>query len=183
MSGKTIKVPPTPGPTAVLCYLTPPLDGSKGNPMLHCDRRKGHTGRHTWELDAPAPGPSPRNVQTTLAILEALEREIEKLPIGAAREGLEEFKRNLAQWLTMPTEVGTIGEAWASYAAAVLDPIDAGAVQREETKRAFYGGAAATFGAMLKAAELDEDPAAERVAALDRELVDYLRMFKSREGL
>jgi len=76
-----------------------------------------------------------------------------------------------------------IGEAWASYVDAVLAPAGAGAAQREETKRAFYAGAAAMFSAMLEAAELDEDPAAARVEALDRELADYLRLFKRREGI
>ena len=56
MSGRTVKVPPTPGPSAVLCYATPPLDGSKGNPMLHCDRKHGHGGRHSWELAAELAG-------------------------------------------------------------------------------------------------------------------------------
>lgn len=124
-----------------------------------------------------------RTQDTARTILEALDHEIGKLPIGAGRDGLEAFRENLARWLTMPTDVGTIGEAWASYAGAVLDPIDAGAVQREETKRAFYAGAAATFGAMINAVELEEDSATARVEALDRELVDYLRMFKSREGV
>ena len=84
---------------------------------------------------------------------------------------------------TTPTTSEGIGEAWASYVAALLDPAGAGEVQREETKRAFYAGAAAMFSAMLNAAELEEDPAAARVEALDRELVDYLRLFKTREGI
>lgn len=50
MSGQTIKVPRTPGPPGVLCYETPPLDGSRGNPMVHCDRKAKHGGRHSWEL-------------------------------------------------------------------------------------------------------------------------------------
>jgi hypothetical protein len=73
-----------------------------------------------------------------------------------------------------------IGESWADYLAKVV-PADASAVQREECKRAFYAGAAAMFGAMLEAAELDEDPAAASVEALDRELSDFLRLFKKRE--
>jgi len=45
----TIKVPETKGPKRELCWKTPPLDGSQGNPMLHCDRAAGHIGMHTWE--------------------------------------------------------------------------------------------------------------------------------------
>lgn len=76
-----------------------------------------------------------------------------------------------------------IGEAWASYSAALLDPIGAGAAQREETRRAFYAGAAAMFSAVLEGADLEEDAAAARLEALDRELADYLRLFKHREGI
>jgi hypothetical protein len=127
-----------------------------------------------------------RNAAPANTILEALEREIAMLSHvtpGAALEGLRAFRQALAQWLTLPADVGTIGEAWASYAGAILDPIAAGDTQREETKRAFYAGAAAMFGAMLNAAELEDDPAAARVEALDRELVDYLRLFKARHGV
>jgi hypothetical protein len=48
---ETVKVPATPGPKKQLCYQTPPLDGSRGNPMVHCDRAINHAGRHSWELD------------------------------------------------------------------------------------------------------------------------------------
>lgn len=48
--GNTIKVPQVEGPTKQLCYVSPPLDGTQGNPMLHCDRPKGHAGSHYWEV-------------------------------------------------------------------------------------------------------------------------------------
>jgi hypothetical protein len=95
----------------------------------------------------------------------------------------EKILREIGGRLVAPIEAkGSIGEGWASYLAAVM-PAGAGAVQIEETKRAFYAGAAAMFGDMLTAAELDEDPAAALLEAFDRELADYLRMFKSREGI
>ena len=73
----------------------------------------------------------------------------------------------------------TIGEAWASYREQVV-PREAHAVQIEETKRAFYAGAAAMFGAMLEAVKPEEEEACEgRLEALDRELSDYLRIFSS----
>jgi hypothetical protein len=50
----TITVPETPGPKKQLCYQTPPLDGSRGNPMIHCDRAIKHAGRHSWEIDQDA---------------------------------------------------------------------------------------------------------------------------------
>jgi hypothetical protein len=85
--------------------------------------------------------------------------------------------------LARKSTITTIGEGWASYLANVVKPAGAGDVPIEECKRAFYAGAAAMFSAMLEAAELEEDPAAARVEALDRELDDYLRLFKSREGI
>jgi hypothetical protein len=75
-----------------------------------------------------------------------------------------------------------IGEAWASYVANVL-PADAGEVQVEETKRAFYSGATSMYSAMLEASTLDEAAAEARLQALDREIGDYIRLFKLREGI
>lgn len=49
---QTIHVPAVPGPRKQLCYVSPPLDGSGGNPMLHCDRAAQHSGLHSWELTA-----------------------------------------------------------------------------------------------------------------------------------
>ena len=42
----TIKIPSIPGPRVQLCYEPQPL----GEGMARCDRKKGHGGRHTWEL-------------------------------------------------------------------------------------------------------------------------------------
>lgn len=84
MSGDAIKVPPTPGPRAVLCYATPPLDGSKGNPMLHCDRKASHGGRHSWELEGPANG------DELVAAVEALPGD----PQAAARGFGDLVRRN-----------------------------------------------------------------------------------------
>lgn len=100
---------------------------------------------------------------------------------GRARA--ERILRAIGDRLVAPIEAkGSVGEAWASYLAAVVPP-GAGATQREESKRAFYAGAAAMFGDMLDAAELEEDAAAARLETLDRELADYLRLFKAREGI
>lgn len=75
-----------------------------------------------------------------------------------------------------------IGEAWATYVANIVPP-DASEARRQETKMAFYSGAAAMYEAMLRAADLDENPAA-LLETLDRELADYLReLFTSRGGI
>jgi hypothetical protein len=76
-----------------------------------------------------------------------------------------------------------IGEYWASYLADVM-PAAAGELQREECKRAFYAGAQAMLSAVFAATDpIDEDECQARIAALERELLDYMRVFKAREGL
>ena len=42
---QTIKVPSVPSPTDKICFKPAPLLVS----MERCDRRKGHTGLHSWE--------------------------------------------------------------------------------------------------------------------------------------
>lgn len=39
-----------PAPIAELCWKQPTLH-SGYNPMVHCDRIEGHSGKHSWELD------------------------------------------------------------------------------------------------------------------------------------
>jgi hypothetical protein len=41
-------VPEDRPPAAYLCYAAAPL--SSTNPMLRCDRKRGHAGMHSWEL-------------------------------------------------------------------------------------------------------------------------------------
>ena len=77
----------------------------------------------------------------------------------------------------------TIGEQWASYVDKVI-PAAAPAVQLEECKRAFYAGAQAMFAAVLEAVEPEHDDECEaRLESLEREMLDFLRLFKRREGL
>lgn len=47
---ETIKVPEEKGPRTELCWKQPPLTSVDPNPMVHCDRRIGHGGRHSWEF-------------------------------------------------------------------------------------------------------------------------------------
>ncbi len=74
-----------------------------------------------------------------------------------------------------------IGEAWASYLTNVV-PAAASDAQREELKRAFYAGAAAMYDGIFTAVDGDGGEL-ERLEAIDRELADYLRLFKAREGI
>lgn len=76
----------------------------------------------------------------------------------------------------------TIGEEWASYHAEVI-PAEAPPVPVEECKRAFYAGAQAMWAAVMTATEpVDEDQCEARLAAIEREMRDFLRLFKSRES-
>lgn len=67
----------------------------------------------------------------------------------------------------------TLLDEWRSYRGEVL-PRNAPAVQVRETRRAFYAGAAAWFGLMLRAADQPGDEPTEvelsRVDALNAEL-------------
>jgi len=79
--------------------------------------------------------------------------------------------------------VGGVGEQWAEYLIA-CELTAAPPTQLEELKRAFYAGAQGMYFAVLGAAdEQTEDAADARLEALARELGDYLRLFKSREGI
>lgn len=121
------------------------------------------------------------DLQAALAAVAKAEAIPERLIRAIAAAALLELLRaRVVATLEAPVP---IGEAWASYSAALLDPIGAGDAQREETKRAFYAGAAAMFSAVLEGADLEEDAAAGRLESLDRELADYMRLFKSREGI
>lgn len=76
-----------------------------------------------------------------------------------------------------------IGEQWASYQLQVV-PVEAPQVQREECKRAFYAGAQAMFSEVMTAVASDNDDAiGAALIALEREMRDFLRLFKAREGL
>lgn len=77
----------------------------------------------------------------------------------------------------------TIGEAWASYVAEVV-PAAASEVQREECKRAFYAGAQGMYTAIMEAVEGEDEATNEaRLVSLRREMLDWLRLFKRREGI
>lgn len=39
--------------------------------------------------------------------------------------------------------------AWLTYSHQILDPLKADAIQRQETRRAFYAGAQAVYGGIL----------------------------------
>lgn len=58
---------------------------------------------------------------------------------------------------------------WISYSLRVM-PSMALEVQRNETRRAFYAGAASMFALVVQAAALPEDAACDRMDEIRREL-------------
>lgn len=64
----------------------------------------------------------------------------------------------------------SVFDQWKTYERMVI-PADAGAVQREESRRAFYAGAAACFGLVMAATEPEnEDDCEANLDALDKEI-------------
>lgn len=68
-----------------------------------------------------------------------------------------------------------LSELWQSYADRVL-PKHASAIQRQETRRAFYAGAGALFHGVLLGLTEGPEPQEEDVRALD-DLRDELKAF------
>jgi hypothetical protein len=74
----------------------------------------------------------------------------------------------------------TVASQWESFAALVL-PADAGDVQRQETRRAFYAGAQALLGLMMHGLEATDEVTDDDVASLTRlqeELAAFVRDVK-----
>lgn len=79
--------------------------------------------------------------------------------------------------------VGGIGEQWAEYLVA-CELTNAPPLQLEEVKRAFYAGAQGMYFAIMNATDAgDEETIEARLAALAREMADYLRLFTAKEGI
>jgi hypothetical protein len=69
-----------------------------------------------------------------------------------------------------------VRDGWQSYAEKVL-PKNAPAVQRQETRRAFYAGAMHLLSTMMDLGEpdVDEDAGAELLAATQREIEAFVK--------
>lgn len=50
----TTKTVPGAPPRKGLCPIRPALDGSQGNPMRFCTKKKNHPGRHSWQSPTDA---------------------------------------------------------------------------------------------------------------------------------
>ena len=69
---------------------------------------------------------------------------------------------------------------WASYLERVL-PVNAPPVQKRETQRAFYAGAAALFGVIMRELEPGEEPTEADLRAMD-EIAAELKEFGQTAG-
>ena len=70
-----------------------------------------------------------------------------------------------------------IEQGWRSYAEHVL-PKNASAVQKQETRRAFYAGAGLLFEALTNAVgpdDVSEDAGMDIMASVDTEIRQFLR--------
>ena len=66
----------------------------------------------------------------------------------------------------------TIAEHWADFERRVM-PISAGEVQREETRRAFYSGAAAMLALNVDISSLSNDAAVAVLRGVQDELIRF----------
>lgn len=57
-------------------------------------------------------------------------------------------------------------QEWARYAIRVM-PADAGEVQKQETRRAFYAGASAPFSVLLRSLAPEAEPTEDDLRMLD----------------
>lgn len=69
-----VDVPRMEPPIVALCFKTPKITDAI-NPMLHCDRRAGHDGNHSWEL-VRAIDEATKRIQELNDVRAALETEL-----------------------------------------------------------------------------------------------------------
>ena len=77
---------------------------------------------------------------------------------------------------------GLLGRGWQEYQRHILDPVGAGAVQRQECRRAFYAGAIHLFSGLMEGLDDDHEPTPADLARMDRlkaEIVRYAADLKS----
>ena len=60
-----------------------------------------------------------------------------------------------------------LANAWNNYSRLSLDPINAHAIQRQETRRAFYVGAAALLDLIVQNMSPGEEPTPDDLAMMD----------------
>lgn len=77
---------------------------------------------------------------------------------------------------------GILAREWTSFARMILDPVNAGALQRQEMRRAWYAGAVMMFDLMSNLAGPSDEPdevGAARVEQVHQELRQYAEALMS----
>lgn len=73
----------------------------------------------------------------------------------------------------------SVANAWNAFAAAVL-PVNASQLQREEMRKAFFGGFSECFAIVQHVSEkLPEEEAAALLGRLNDELADFVKRLRS----
>lgn len=77
-----------------------------------------------------------------------------------------------------------VGAAWRDYMTKVI-PVNAPAVQLEESRRCFYAGAAAIFDVMTNIGDdsVSEVEGVARLESITAEMNEYIADFKKRSGI
>lgn len=75
--------------------------------------------------------------------------------------------------------MNTIQSAWENFEKKVLDPIDAGEVQRAEMKKAFYAGVYTQLMNNLVASECSEDAAIAMINGWVEEVAAFSELVKA----
>jgi hypothetical protein len=99
------------------------------------------------------------------------------------REHIEHMAKLIADELIAQGKL--IEAGWRGYQMLVM-PADAGYVQIDETRRAFFAGAQHLFGTMINMFDPDAEPTMADLAKMDNidhELRAYLAEFKRRHGI
>jgi hypothetical protein len=73
----------------------------------------------------------------------------------------------------------TLEEEWASFEHAILDPIQAGPLQRSEMRKAWYSGAVCMFDlvATVSTEAATEDEGAAKLEVIHQEIEEFIHSF------
>jgi len=77
---------------------------------------------------------------------------------------------------------GIMAREWAVFAHKILDPMNAGEIQRTEMRRAFYAGAFSMFDIMTRMAgpdEEDDSVGAARIEEVHQELLRFAKALQT----
>lgn len=163
----TLKVPNTPAPKATLCWKTPPIDGSQGHPMAHCDRKAGHKGLHSWQAASASVGEVTQDKERVRVLERAVGNcfMMAKRQIAAHLKGASVYQHDLERWQHVLRFCETTGSKSDILRGQLPDEITEGArVSPPHQIRAMLDDLVFARGSHLQWAEHLEAHAASGVA-------------------